>query len=278
MGLSVFSRGTQSFDDTPASPFRGEGYRLFTPRTSGRYSFLVQADGGEIGRQPYHLQIARATEAQTTPGVALPNYAKAAGHLSGNHVGVVRLYRFDVTARSDLQLDLHAGGSRPFDLQLRSESGRILDCACGDEGSQTLTAITRPGRYYVAVKARDFSSGRFTLLRRSRAITHTQLRIDGARYSVRPPGDAVTVALAISADAGGLATVEIDRFDPVSGWQYNRTVTVHVSDGEGSFTLTPPSTGQWLMHASFLGSHGFSPSESRGARVLSAGPLSEVLG
>ncbi len=277
MGLSIFSPGTQSFDATPASPFRCEGYRLFTPRASGRYSFLVQADAGVTGRQPYHLQIARATDAQTTPGVPLPNYAKAAGHLSGNHVGVVRLYRFDVTARSDLELDLHTGANRPFDLQLRSEAGRILDCACGDEGSQTLTAITRPGRYYVAVKARDFSSGGFTLLRRSRAITRTALRIDGRRYTVRPPGDAVTVTLAVSAHADGPATVEIDRFDPVSGWQYNRTVTVHVSGGEGSFTFTPPSTGQWLMHASFLGSHGFSPSESRGARVLSAGPLSEVL-
>lgn len=30
-----------------------------------------------------------------------------------------------------------------------------------------------------------------------------------------------------------------------------------------------------LMHASFLGSHGFSPSESRRAGVLSAGPLSD---
>lgn len=278
MGLSIFPPDTKSFDASPASPFRCEGYRLFTPRVSGRYSFLVQADGGVTGRQAYHVQIARATATQTTPGVPLPNYAKAVGRLSGNHVGVVRLYRFDVTARSDLQLNLTTGAQRPFDLQLRSESGRILDCSCGDEGSQTITATTKPGRYYVAIKARDYGSGRFTLLRRSRAITQTSLRIDGERYVVRPPGDGVTVSLAVSAHADGPASVEIDRFDPVSGWQYNRTVKVRVSGGRGSFTFTPPSTGQWLMRASFLGSHGFSPSESRGARVLSAGPLSEVLG
>jgi len=278
MGLSIYSPGTRSFDATPASPFRCADYRLFTPRTSGRYSFLVQADGGVIGHQPYHLQIARATDAETTPGLPLSNYAKASGRLSGNHVGVVRLYRFDVTARSDLELDLHAGANRPFDLQLRSSGGRILDCACGQEGSQTLTAITRPGRYYVAVRARDFSSGDFTLLRRSREITHTTLHIDGARYVVRPPGDAVSVAVAVSSNANGPASVEIDRFDPISGWQYNRTVTVHVTNGVGTFTFDPPSTGQWLMRASFLGSHGFSPSESRAARVLSAGPLSEALG
>jgi hypothetical protein len=278
MGLSIFAPGTQSFDATPTSPSRCEGYRLFTPRASGRYSFLVQADGEVTGRQPYHLQIARATDAQTTPGLPLPNYAKAAGRLSGNHVGVVRLFRFDVTARSNLELELRTGTERPFDLQLRSESGRILDCSCGDEGSQTLTAVTKPGRYYVAVRARDFSSGRFTLLRRSRAITRTELRIDGERDVVRPPGDAVTVSLGVTADADGPASVEIDRFDPVSGWQYNRTVKVHVVAGRGTFTFTPPSTGQWLMRASFLGSHGFSPSESGGARVLSAGPLSEALG
>ena len=72
MGLTIFGPATHSFDATPASRFRCEGYRLFTPRASGRYSFLVQADGGVTGRQTYHLQVARATEAQTTPGLRCP--------------------------------------------------------------------------------------------------------------------------------------------------------------------------------------------------------------
>ena len=93
---------------------------------------------------------------------------------------------------------------------------------------------------------------------------------------MRPPGDAVTVGVAVTAGADGPAAVEIDRFDPVAGWQYNRTVRVAVTGGEGSFTFTPPSVGQWLVRASFLGSHDFSPSASHASRVLAAGPLSEV--
>ena len=71
--------------------------------------------------------------------------------------------------------------------------------------------------------------------------------------------------------------MEIDRFDPVAGFQYNRTVRMNVVDGTGTFEFRPPSLGQWLMRASFLGSRDFSPSASRGAQVLSAGPLSQTI-
>jgi hypothetical protein len=276
MGLSIYGPGVKSLDTTPVTRAFCQGYRLFTPQVSGLYTLLVRAAGSAIGRQPYHLQLARATAAQTAPGLPLVNYAKVHARLDGAHVGVVRLYRFDVTARSNLDLDLHTGPGKPFNLELRSAGGRVLQCACGERGSQSLTAITRPGRYYVSVRARDFSSGGFTLTRRSRVITHAALRIDGSRYLVRPPGDPVTVSVFVSAGANGPASVVIDRLDPVSGWQYNRTVRVRVADGVGSFTFTPPSVGQWAARASFLGSHDFSPSESRASRVLSAGPLSEV--
>ena len=167
MQLAIYAPGTQDFDSQPAANVGCQGYRLFTPRVTGRYSFLVQADGSAIGPQPFHVQVARAKASQTTPGVALPNYAHVHAHLSGNHVGVVRLYRFDVTARSNLELNLTTSAQRPFDLQLRAAGGRILQCACGETGNQSISTITKPGRYYVAVRARDFSSGAFTLLRRS---------------------------------------------------------------------------------------------------------------
>jgi hypothetical protein len=276
MSLSIYRPPTPTAFGRPVSSRSCEGYELFTPRRSGRYSLLVRADRSQIGPQPYHLQLAAATPAETTPGVPLPNYARVHGRLSGNHVGVVRLYRFDVTTRSDLELDLSAAAGEPFDLELRTNGGRTLQCACGTQGGRSITTITKPGRYYVAVLARDFASGRFTLRRRSRVITRTAIRIDGARYVIRPPGQSVTVSVAVSGAADGPASVEIDRFDPVSGWQYNRTVRVAVSDGVGSFSFDPPSPGQWLVRASFLGSHDFSPSASRGARVLSAGPLSEL--
>ena len=108
-------------------------------------------------------------------------------------MGVLRLYRFDVTSRSNLQLNLSTGSQRPFNLELLSQGGKQLDCSCDDEGDQTLTYTTRPGRYYALVQARDFSSGGFTLIRRSRTITHTSVRFDGARYIQEPPGTTATI-------------------------------------------------------------------------------------
>ena len=52
---------------------------------------------------------------------------------------------------------------------------------------------------------------------------------------------------------------------------------MNVADGRGSVSFTPPSTGQWLAQASFLGSRGASPSESGHSRLLSAGPLTNQL-
>jgi hypothetical protein len=278
MRLAIFGPGTKSFDS--ASPVGGlscQGYRLFTPRLSGRYSLLVQADGFAPGAQHYHLQLAAATAAQTAPGLPLGNYRRVGGFLSGSHVGVVRLYRFDVTTRSDLQLNLSTGAQRPFNLELLSQGGKQLDCSCDAEGNQTLTFTTRPGRYYALVQARDFSSGGFTLIRRSRTITHTTVLIDGARYIQRPPGATASIQVHVSPGVSGPATIEIDRFDPVAGWQFFKNERVNIADGRGSVSFTPPSTGQWLAHADFLGSRGASPSESGYSRLLSAGPLNDQL-
>jgi hypothetical protein len=278
MRLAIFAPGTKTFDSgSPVGGLRCQGYRLFTPRLSGRYSLLVQADGFAPGAQPYHLQLAAATAAETAPGLTLGNYRRVGGYLNGSHVGVLRLYRFDVTSRSNLQLNLSTGSQRPFNLELLSQGGKQLDCSCNDEGDQTLTYTTRPGRYYALVQARDFSSGGFTLVRRSRTITHTSVRFDGARYIQEPPGTTTTIGVRVTPGVSGPATVEIDRFDPVAGWQFYRDERVNVSNGSGSVSFTPPSTGQWLAQASFLGSRGASPSESGHSRLLSAGPLSDQL-
>jgi hypothetical protein len=278
MRLAIFAPGTKTFDS--ASPVGGlhcQGYRLFTPRLSGRYSLLVQADGFAPGTQPYHLQLAAATPAETAPGLTLGNYRRVGGYLNGSHVGVLRLYQFDVTSRSNLQLNLSTGAQRPFNLELLSQDGKQLDCSCNDEGDQTLTYTTRPGRYYALVQARDFSSGGFTLIRRSRTITHTSVLFDGERYIQEPPGASAAIQVHVTPGVSGPATVEIDRFDPVAGWQFYKDERVNVVNGSGSFSFTPPSAGQWLAQADFLGSRGASPSASGHSRLLSAGPLTDQL-
>jgi hypothetical protein len=272
IGLAIYGPAAHSFGARPVTQQDCQGERLFTPQQSGLYSLLVRVNDRTAAHQPYHLQLAPATMAQTTPGLPLVNYATVHGRLDGNHVGVIRLYRFDVTARSDLELDLLA--RQDFNMSLRTAGGKDLRCACN--GNRSITTITKPGRYYVEIDA-DNHAGRFTLRRRSRVITHTALRIDGTRFVERPPHVPVTVSVSVSAGADGPAEVVIDRLDPVFGWQFKRMVRVHVQDGVGSFTFTPPTLGQWSAHASFLGSHGFSPSGSRASRVLSAGPLSQAL-
>jgi hypothetical protein len=277
MDLAIFAPGTSSFeDDTPVGGLRCQGYRLFTPRQSGRYSLLVRDAGDTPGAQPYHLQLARATIAETAPGLPLLNDQRVGSALHGDRIEVLRLYRFDVTSTSNLELDLHTGSDNPFDLELLNSRGRILHCECDSTGDQSLVTITHPGRYFAVVRARDFSSGGFTLTRRSRTITHTWIRINDSRSLQISPGSPVAVQVHVAPAVGGAAIVEIDRFDPLSGWQFYRQQRVTVSGGAATLAFTPPSTGQWLVHASYLGTRTTSPSESRYARVLSAGPLAQL--
>jgi hypothetical protein len=277
MHLAIFAPGTSSFeDDTPVGGLHCQGYRLFTPRQSGRYSLLVRVAGDSPGAQRYHLQLAPATIAETAPGLPLLNDQRVGGALHGNRIEVLRLYRFDVTSTSNLELDLHAGSDNPFDLELLNSQGRVLQCECDSTGDQSLVTVTHPGRYFAVVRARDFSSGPFSLTRRSRTITHTWIRINGSRSLQTSPGSPVAVQVHVAPAAAGAAVVEIDRFDPLSGWQFYRQQRVNVSGGAGTLSFTPPSTGQWLVHASYLGTHTASPSESRYARVLSAGPLAQL--
>jgi hypothetical protein len=276
MQLAIFAPGTTSFDG--GSPVTGphcQGYRLFTPRQSGVYSFVVSASSETQGPQPYHLQIAPATIAETAPGVFIDNNERVHAVLRGNRVDDLRLYRFDVTNRSNLLLSLQTGSSKPFDLELITKSGKEVECACGSQGPQSITRVTRPGRYFAVVRARDFSSGRFTLLRRSRAITSTTIRINHSRYVQVSPGTSVSIGVNVSPSVSGRASIEIDRFDPLAGWQFYRQQTVTVSNGSATLPFTPPSVGPWLVHASFLGSTTASPSDSHYARVLSVGPLTQ---
>ena len=103
------------------------------------------------------------------------------------------------------------------------------------------------------------------------------MRFDGERYIQEPPGATASIEVHVTPGVSGPATVEIDRFDPVAGWQFYKDERVDVVDGSGSVSFTPPSAGQWLAQASFLGSRGASPSESGHSRLLSAGPLSDQL-
>jgi hypothetical protein len=259
IGGGLFVPGVHSFGAGPRLRLRCGGYRLFTPGPGegGRYSFEVTPDHDSPKVQPYHLAVGVAGPAETAPGTPLGNYALARGRLAGNSARVLRLYRLDETTHSTLTLKLGAPATADFSLQLRNGSGHVIACECSGSGSQTLTQQLKPGRYYAVVSVRDRTSGAFSLLRQSRTITSTALSFSS---KVVAPGRDASIDVAITPAASGAVTIEIERFDPVFGWQFYREDHVTAAGGHASDPFVAPSVGHWRAKASYAGSRTASPS------------------
>jgi hypothetical protein len=256
---ALFGPGTSSFEDGGSLLHVGcGGYRLFTPGPGqgGRYSFEI-TPRARRGVQHFRLQVAPARAFETAPGLALANYAHAHGRLNGRGVSVLHLYRLDVTSHSNLTLKLSAPDSADFNLQLRSQNGRVIECACGGSGPQTLMHQLQPGRYYAVVSVRDASAANFTLVRESRTITATSISFGSSKAAA---GQSVGVAVKVSPAVSGPVTVDIERFDPVFGWQFYREQHAFASGGSATLPFTPPAVGRWRARASYGGSRTASPS------------------
>ncbi len=257
---ALFGPGTHSFEGASAR-FRVNcgGYRLFTPGQGkgGIYSFEVTPDPERKGEQRFHLQVTVANGMQITPGEELGNYGRSSGRLQGSGVQVLRLYRMDVTSHSNLTLRLSAPSSAEFNLQLRDQNGGLIACSCSGSGPQKLQQQLRKGHYYAVVSERNHTSGNFTLTRESRTITHTKVSF-GAEHGVA--GRAVEIKVRVGPAAVGPVKVEVQRFDPVFGWQFYRTLEATVREGTASIPFTPPSPGNWRANATYAGSRVFSPS------------------
>lgn len=257
---ALFAPGTRSFEGASAR-FRVScgGYRLFTPGPGkgGIYSFEVTPNTERKGEQRFRLQIAPANGTQTSPGQELGNYGRSSGRLQGSGIQVLRLYRMAVTSHSNLTLRLSAPAKAEFNLQLRDQNGGLIACACGGSGPQKLQRQLRKGHYYAVVSERNHTSGNFTLTRESRTITHTKISF-GAEHGAA--GQAVEIKIRVAPAASGPLKVEVQRFDPVFGWQFYRTLEATVSEGAASIPFTPPAPGNWRANATYAGSRVFSPS------------------
>jgi hypothetical protein len=257
---ALFAPGTRSFEGASAR-LRVDcgGYRLFTPGPGkgGLYSFEVTPSPSDKGEQHFHLQVTPANGTQTAPGLALGNYGRARGRLEGTGIEVLRLYRMDVTSHSNLTLRLSAPSTAEFDLALRDQNGGVIACSCNGSGSQKLQQQLRRGRYYAVVAVRNHSSGSFTLTRESRTITHTAIAFGAERGTA---GRAVQIDVRVSPRASGPVKVEVQRFDPVFGWQFYRELDTQASEGAASIPFTPPAVGNWRADASYTGSRVSSPS------------------
>jgi hypothetical protein len=245
---------------------RCSGYATFTPGPDGggRYTFEVVAPRS-TATASYRLQVAPALADDIGVGVELANLARARGTLSPSGVDVVDVYHFDVAQTSDVRLRLTQPAGRSFRLVLLTDDGRRVS-----SGEVKLDRRLEVGRYVVAVTGTiGTPGGRYAVSLVVRRLTSTSITIGGGELR---PGVPLTIrALTTPATGGGTIDVQIDRFDPMTGWHFYRMVRV----GAPSATLswTPPALGRWRIRASFAGTLGFSASRSEYVSLLVATPI-----
>jgi hypothetical protein len=268
--LGLFRPGTRSFAGAePLHVLPCGGYFTYTPGFggTGRYSLLVTASDERPGRQRYHLQAAVAGPDDTAPGLPLPNMQTRSGHLSGNRIDVVDLYRFRVAARSDVTLTLR--GPSSAHLILLNENGRHITSS---GGPGPLTTSLGHGTYFAAVRADSGAHGRYRLSLLERGLTTTTVLANGSRSALVAPGASMAITVAVNFSSAGAVRLELDRFDPLSGWHFYKLYRLRLgASGRTGLSWRAPAIGHWRVHASFGGTRIESPSDGGTARIVVSG-------
>ena len=192
-------------------------HSTFTPGRDGGGRYVVEVIASPTAsRQRYRLHIAGAAAADDVGvGVELRPGSGARGSLSPSGVDVLDLYHFDVARQSEVQLRLsQTTGS--FGLVVLTDTGSRM-AAGGGEFRRSLGR----GRYVVAVQgAVGGRAGRYRLSLRLRDVTSTSVLASGRASAEISPGASVTLSCLVSPTASGRVELEIDRFDPLSGWHF----------------------------------------------------------
>jgi len=245
------------------------GYTTFTPGPDGGGKYVVElrAPAG-TGSAGYVLQVAAAGIDDVGVGAAIENLSHVHGSLAPAGVDVVDVFHFDVTERSDVRLLLTGGGS-PSIVLLTDSGSRI------GSSERRLSRQLDRGRYVVAVRGViGAASSHYTLGLVVRRLTTTALTASATEVA---PGAGVsfTVATTPRPDTGRVK-LQIDRFDPLGGWQFYKIVDM--AAGSSTMSWTPPALGRWRARATFTGTLTFSPSRSGNALILVAVPLPAAAG
>jgi hypothetical protein len=273
ISLSVFRPRTAAFSESsPIRRLECGGYAVFTPGPDGggRYTLLVRTTSQGGGPQRYRLQAAKAGPDDTSPGLALRDGQTNRGGLLAGAIDNLDLHRFTVARRSDVTLAMHAGERARFDLTVLRDDGRRVTCECGETGAVSSRLRLSPGRYFAVVRARDYTGGHYRLSLLVREITSTVLTISGSRTAKAGPGRSVRLEARTSpAPGGGVVRIQINRFDPLEGWQFSRIIRVRVgSGGVAAVHWTPPTVGRWEVRAAYRGTRRSSQSRSNMARLF----------
>ena len=254
------------------------GYLAFTPGIDGggTYSLLVRAVGTKPVTVSYRLETAPYDADDGAPGVELENGESTTGSVSGRGIDPHDMYRITVPRENELTvIEMQQKPTVGLDLLVLTEAGDQLACACSGRGRQVLRENLDPGNYYVVVRSRGKSGGDYRLQVRIRDVTTTSISVGGEKSVEVVPGRSVPLRVDVtSASHGGAVQIEIDRRDPLIGWQFSTVQTGNLSSG-GTVTLnwTPPSVGTWRARARFLGTPYSSFSSSGYALVHVAEPL-----
>ena len=246
---------------------RCSNFTTFTPgpEGGGRYTFeVVSAD--TPSSQSYRLRVVRAGADDLGVGTELAAGAAVRGRLAPRRADLVDMYHFDVPRTSDVTLGFSQRAGT-FTIILLSDAGGRLA-----EAESSLRRRLARGRYVVAVRGRVGERGgpyRLSLLLRD--VTGTSLNIGGSTSIEVSPGTTLTLAPVVSpAPGGGTVALQIDRFDPLTGWHFHKLVRVAAGQG---LAWTPPALGRWRVSASFLGTPRSSPSRSGYLYVRVAKPI-----
>jgi hypothetical protein len=267
--LALFRPGTRSF--LGAAPLHVEtcgGYFAYTPGFggSGRYSLLVTATDSRPGRQRYHLQAATAGTDDMAPGVLLRNLETRRGTISGTRIDVVDLYRFRVDTVSDVTLTLQGPSSAR--LIVLNENGRRL---ADSGGSGPVVVRLGTGTFFAAVRADGGAHGGYRISLLERRTTTTTVLANGSRSAIVATGATVSIGVDVEFSPDGRVRLELDRFDPLTGWHFYRLFRLRLGNGRAGLSWRPPSIGHWRVSASFGGTRTASPSDGGTARIVASG-------
>jgi hypothetical protein len=250
-----------------------DGYTTFTPGPDGggRYVYEVTAPaskgrftshGGTIS---YRIVTAVAATDDITVGLELPNLTTAHGSLAPNAADVVDIYHFDVPQPSDVRIRLGTQHDRGTTIALLTDTGGRISSS-----DQQISLRLRTGRYVVAVRgAVGAPDSTYALALVVRQLTRTTLSLASSELGQGATAT-FTIATTPRPDEGWIE-LQIDRFDPLGGWQFNRMIRVRAPGG--SVSWTPPSLGRWRARATYLGTLRFSPSRSDYVHLLVANPI-----
>ena len=267
--VALYASG--DFGGNAAESLACDDHTVFAAPASGRYTLHVRAPRASRIQLPYRLRVGLAGRDDSAPGVVLADDRRVAGELAGDELDALDLYRFTLARRSDLRVRL--GTTKDFDLRLLSEGGRRLACDCGSTGAKELTRRLAPGRYFIAVRARDGERGKYALSRLARTITRATMLADDRRSATVAPGETVALSLRVTPAVSGRASMLLERYDPLAGWLFHSRFRPRVSGAAATVPFRPPFVGRWRVSGQYEGTRASSPSNGGQARFRVVEPL-----